>query len=45
MTFKQAKQVATELRKEGKAVKIFRHEGIYTIPGKGITAYTYYSVK
>jgi hypothetical protein len=42
---KEAKQLAAKLRAEGKTVKIYRHEGIYTQPGIGIASYCYYEVR
>ena len=41
----QALRLARQLRSEGKTVKVFRHEGIYTQPFKGIATFCYYEVK
>lgn len=45
MTKTQAFQKARQLRAEGKIVKIFRHEGIYTQPGRGIVPFINYEVR
>ena len=42
---KEAKKVAAQLRAEGKTVKIYLHQGIYTQPGVGIASYRYYEVR
>lgn len=43
-TKKQAVEAATALRASGKTVKIFRHSGVGTVPGRGITPFLYYTL-
>ena len=43
-TAKKAIKVAKALRANGQNVKVYRHEGIYTQPGKGIVPYLYFTV-
>jgi hypothetical protein len=45
MTKKQAIKLARELRTQGKTVKVFKVQGVYTVPGKGIEAFSYYEVR
>ena len=44
MTKKEAFELARKLRSEGRTVKILRHTGIYTQPGRGVVGYDYYTV-
>jgi len=42
---KVALKVARAKRAEGKTVKVFHHAGVYTQPGRGLAAYSYYTVQ
>lgn len=44
MSKSAALKKARQLRAKGQAVRVLHHAGIYTQPGRGIAAYSYYSV-
>ena len=45
MSKREAIELARQMRQDGKTVKVYRHEGIYTQPGVGIETFVNYFVR